>query len=331
MTTRHDTLLPTLQRLFWVGLLLGAGCDQDELGDSPDESAEGKADDAAPAIRELDLELDSEALVLDEPIDSEDAFTRALGVAVPDDLDFETHTVAVYQAEIPVNGGWQAGIVKDDGEGSLTLGCQPAERLTAEVVVVAVPRGLNVVWRDDDFEANGCEATAESLEEIGKMVDVSYVRPNLLEAQPDRYRSPSVTGVSMGGKEFWQKWPGGHSPTFSFSEGSPFGQRCMQASAERFTAIMSELPEEVAKLREETNWSGSFFNWNDDYSGEGSSGRARGPRLWAWRTGLIKWISQTTSDGACFLPTRELVLEMAATCLAKGESNDKEIKGCRAS
>ncbi len=337
MTHARNPLLHACQRFALgtaaAGMLFIGGCDEAETEDGNGSNAGGKADEDDAAFRVLDLELDAEALAIEGEIDDAEGFERALGLSAPEDVNFETHSVAIYKSEIPVDGGWEAAIV-EEAQAGFTIGCRPAQRVVSDVIVVAVPRdgraAQGITWRDDDFEANGCEATAETLKEIGAMVDVTYVRPNLLEPVPERYTAPSVESVSMGGKEFWQKWPGGHSPTFSFGEGSEFGQRCMQASAERFAAIMSELPEDIAKLRENTNWSGSFFNWNDDFSGEGSFGKAAGPRLWAWRTGLIKWISQTSSDGASFLPTRDLVLEAAATCLTKGEDNDGEIQGCRA-
>src|SRR5690606_17756560 len=128
------------------------------------------------------------------------------------------------------------------------------------------------------------------------------------------------------GTEFWQKWSGGHNPTYSFSEGTDAGRLCMQAAAIRFEAIMADPPAELVQLREESNWSGSFFNWNDDYS-RADWGDASGPRLWAWRTTLIKWISQTKRDGSCLLPTRDLVVKAAEACLARGA----EIQGCSAS
>ena len=86
----------------------------------------------------------------------------------------------------------------------------------------------------------------------------------------------------------------------------------------------------MLELKENTNWSGRFFNWNDDYSDPAANGRPRGAVLWAWRTGLVKWISQTGADGTCYLPTLSMVERAAANCLRKGESNDGEIEGCQA-
>ncbi len=147
---------------------------------------------------------------------------------------------------------------------------------------------------------------------------------------PTSYDYPRAEGFYLSGTEFWQKWSGGHSPTYSFSEGTDFGRRCMQAAAIRFETIMAEPPQQLVDLREQTNWSGSFFNWNDDYT-ESTWSDASGARLWAWRTGLIKWISQTAKDGSCYLPTLDLVQAAAADCLARADSNgDGEIQGCSA-
>ena len=142
------------------------------------------------------------------------------------------------------------------------------------------------------------------------------------------YKSAQVdTGFHMGGTEFWQKWSGGKNPTYSYSQGSPYGRRCMYASARRFEAIMADPPPSLVILKEESNWSGSFFNWNDDYSfsdwGDGTSAR-----LWAWKTHLVKWISQTNKDGSCYLPTLEMVEKLAENCLAKAQTGLGEIQGC---
>jgi hypothetical protein len=145
---------------------------------------------------------------------------------------------------------------------------------------------------------------------------------------PADYTYPEGGQFDLGGTEFWQQWSGGHSPTYSYEEGTEAGKLCMQAAAYRFEAIMKEPPAELVTLLEETNWDGSFFNWNDDFSM--SSGDASGARLWAWRTYLIKWISQTGQDGSCYLPTLDLVTRAARSCLTTGSSSMGEIQGCSA-
>lgn len=148
---------------------------------------------------------------------------------------------------------------------------------------------------------------------------------------PADYTYPADTGeMYLSGTEFWQKWSGGLNPTYDYGEGTEAGKLCMQASAYRFEAMMKRPPAELVQLAADTNWDGSFFNWNDDYS-KAELGDASGARLWAWRTGLIKWISQTGRDGSCHLPTLDLVTRAATACLATATGNgDGEIQGCSA-
>ncbi len=146
---------------------------------------------------------------------------------------------------------------------------------------------------------------------------------------PESYAvPPQDSGMNLGGTEFWQRFPGGEMPLFSYPGGTELGRRCMYASAVRFSTIMADPPAEILQVLETTNWSGSFFNWNDDFSG--GDGSASGARLWAWRTGLIKWISQTNSDGTCHLPTRDMLIAAAEDCLATAERSEGEIQGCSA-
>lgn len=145
---------------------------------------------------------------------------------------------------------------------------------------------------------------------------------------PTSYDYPSGNAFNLSGTEFWQKWSGGHNPTYTFEEGTDAGRLCMQASAIRFETIMKTAPAELKQLLDESNWGGSFFNWNDDYSQAGFD--SGGARLWAWRTGLIKWISATHKDGSCSLPTLDLVKRAAVACLATSNASNKEIQGCQA-
>jgi hypothetical protein len=166
------------------------------------------------------------------------------------------------------------------------------------------------------------EAYAPAHDVTLAVVDLGAVEP------PTDYDYPSGDGFDLGGTEFWQRWPGGHSPTFDFSAGTDAGRRCMQAAAYRFEAIMASPPASLVQLREESNWDGSFFNWNDDYTMATSDGA--GARLWAWQTYLVKWISQTRRDGTCALPTLAMVEVLAANCLATSQTASGEIQGCRA-
>ena len=181
--------------------------------------------------------------------------------------------------------------------------------------------GVDTEAEPDEPEVDPAFVEARDVELPMVVLDPSIPAPESYDYPP------SDLAASLGGTEFWQRWSGGHSPTFSFSEGTEAGRKCMQASAIRFEAIMSDPPESLVRLREDTNWSGSFFNWNDDYSkSTWGSGNAR---LWAWRTGLIKWISVTTADDTCLLPTRAMVESLAANCLSRAETSEGEIQGCR--
>lgn len=176
----------------------------------------------------------------------------------------------------------------------------------------------------------GAEIVPEPEDPFAPALDVNagaiFIDP---EVPAPAYEYPRVDRFNLGGTEFWQRWEGGHSPTFSYSAGTELGRKCMFASALRFEAIMAEPPEAIVELRENSNWSGRFFNWNDDYSHEEAQGSPRGAALWAWRTGLIKWISQTGDDGTCYLPTLSAVEAAAASCLSRAARDDGEIEGCQ--
>ncbi|MGB0590688.1 MAG: hypothetical protein ACPGU1_13500 [Myxococcota bacterium] len=192
-------------------------------------------------------------------------------------------------------------------------------------------------WSDDDDwsgEADAGPTDEDVVDEVDPWApakDVTLHRVVFDESlKAPSYEYPYTgTGFSLGGTEFWQKWSGGENPTYSFLNGTEYGRRCMLASAKRFEAIMAEPSEALKNLKLDSNWSGSFFNWNDDYSqsdwGDGSSAR-----LWAWRTTLIKWISQTNKDGSCYLPTQEMVDKLVVSCQSKADSSNGEIVGCKA-
>jgi hypothetical protein len=180
-----------------------------------------------------------------------------------------------------------------------------------------------------DDETDGLGEPATDLFAQAKDVTLHRIEfPEGTEAPPYE-RAQVTTRFRLSGTEFWQKWTGGLNPTYQYSEGTVFGRRCMFASARRFEAIMNNPPPAIDELRDNSRWSGGFFNWNDDYSqsdwSDGSSAR-----LWAWRTTLIKWISQTNRDGSCYLPTYDMVETAALSCQSRAERSDGEIQGCRA-
>jgi hypothetical protein len=142
--------------------------------------------------------------------------------------------------------------------------------------------------------------------------------------------------ASLSGIDWYQKWAGGRVSDHVWSRGSEFGKRCMWVSLARFEAIMKEPPPELLELLAAApQWKGTFENWNDDYGGKSSDGRAafgdaKEARLWAWRPGVAKWISATSRDGRCFLPTRSMVISFARTCREQLASNGGDMQGCEA-
>ncbi len=229
--------------------------------------------------------------------------------------------------------------VASTGAGGQTTTELPFDGRNVEYAVLALPvdsgEGNSLVGRFGytiEAQCDGFECGEEPIDPDVPVDDYAQARDVTLEAvtiggDALAYEYPSVdSGFNLAGTEFWQKWPGGHNPTYSYNEGTEAGRKCMLASAIRFEAIMADPPPSMVELRDNTNWGGRFFNWNDDFS-EGSSS-ARGAVLWAWRTGLIKWISQTDHDGTCYLPTLDIVERAAASCLARGEG-DGEIQGCQ--
>ncbi len=164
-------------------------------------------------------------------------------------------------------------------------------------------------------------------------VEVSQVKFVRREKSPVKspssgYRSPA--GPSLYGVDWFQKWPGGVSADHNWDNGTEIGKRCMWAATLRFEAIMKEPPAELkAFLSEYGRWSGSFYNWVDDYSKPESFGNASSASLWAWRTGLSKWITGAAKDGTCFLPTKKMVVEYVKACKTHQASNNGEMEGCR--
>jgi hypothetical protein len=181
---------------------------------------------------------------------------------------------------------------------------------------------------ESEVEAPCAEALADSPWAAVYDLDLGLVALGDELVSPESYPRPAVADFFMGGSEYWQKWSGGKGPLFGYNGGTEMGRRCMAAAALRFQLLMADPPESMVKLQEETNWRGSFFNWVDDYSHEDSWGNASGARLWAWRTGLIKFISQTDTDGSCCLPTRSMMESLAQNCLERAEAYSGEIQGC---
>lgn len=102
------------------------------------------------------------------------------------------------------------------------------------------------------------------------------------------------------------------------------GDRISEEQKEKLESLKSDQD----SLRQLSTWGGSFYNWVDDYNHPQANGEASHAKLWAWRSGLTKWISSSGSDGSCYLPTRKMLVDYAADCTAQSSSVDKEVKGC---
>lgn len=160
---------------------------------------------------------------------------------------------------------------------------------------------------------------------------------------PEYYERPQgISPISLSSPEWWQRWSGGATQSFSWSEGTDYGKRCGQASAIRLQAIVEyeEMGEDgemhrpgqeaFDALRDGSGWRGTMYNWTEDVS-EGGWPAFSPASMWAWRTGAIKWINVVNEDGSCDLPTLDLVQRFSETCLEQAARDDGEIQGCRAS
>ena len=281
--------------LIFMAAGMFAGCDNGSTADAPEESFFGYGGKADQACLESDAAHGETAgEVADATVGADDAW------ADEDGYSPEADGISGVDSEGLEDGVEEEPLADESG----------VEDLATETVS-ASPCGEGL---DPFAEAYNVDQALIFLPE-GTPAPASYVAP--IGTDPFR----------LGGTEFWQKWSEGLNPTYSYYAGTEAGKRCMYASARRFEAIMKDPPPVLAQLREESNWSGSFFNWNDDYS-QSTWGDGSKPRLWAWRTTLIKWISQTNLDGSCYLPTWEMVESLGLKCLARAQSNDGEIQGC---
>ncbi len=230
-------------------------------------------------------------------------------------------------------------VTSDDSAGETTVELDVSAR---EGQFYLYPFIVDSGWGNDligdfafelDAQCDGVECGQEPTEPDAPVDDYAQARDvNLrtvtIGGPAIDYTRASVDGFSLGGTEFWYRDEnGGIDKTFSYGNGSEDGRKCMLASAIRFEAIMADPPASMVELRENTNWSGSFFNWNEDKTVRNWPARAG---LWAWTTGLMKWISVTNPDGTCSLPTVDIVEAAAADCLRTADGADGETKGCAA-
>ncbi|MCW5832764.1 MAG: hypothetical protein KIS78_10170, partial [Labilithrix sp.] len=186
---------------------------------------------------------------------------------------------------------------------SVAVGCNAA----AEPEEIA--EGEQNLTEEDEEKLAKIRDAVKDVDQEHVVFDEDVTAPASSAGSGARSESASLYGV-----DWFQKWAGGLSADHGWQNGTVYGKRCMWASVARFEAIMKDAPPELdAFLAEYREWRGSFYNWNDDYSGTSEDGQpafgeARGARLWAWRTGLSKWISATAKDGSCYLPTKTMLV-----------------------
>lgn len=165
---------------------------------------------------------------------------------------------------------------------------------------------------------------------LAKDVNTMHVEFTDATPIPENFtRAQGISPVSLSSPEWWQRWSGGATQSFSWGEGTDFGKRCGQASAIRLQAIMETEEGRAAfdALREGSGWRGTMYNWTEDISMGGRASFSPAS-MWAWRTSAIKWINVVHPDGHCDLPTLDLVVRYSETCLEQAAREDGEIQGC---
>jgi len=177
---------------------------------------------------------------------------------------------------------------------------------------------------------------------MAKDVNLHHVAFTDATPIPESFDGPDgISPVSLSGPEWWQRWSGGATQSFSWSAGTDYGKRCGQASAIRLQAIWEyeEAGEDgemrrpgreaFQRLLDGSGWGGTMYNWTEDVS-QGGYAVFSPASMWAWRTHAIKWINVVRADGSCDLPTLALVEAFADRCLEQAASSDGEIENCQA-
>lgn len=163
------------------------------------------------------------------------------------------------------------------------------------------------------FTAMGC-ATGEP--DVAADDYTLYQPAEVENRADDRF----VNGFSLGGQEYW---PYKEAPPlypqkirWGFSAGSPQAQKCMAKAERDLEAILENPPAELLALKQQASIT-SFFSWNNDYTGAARDGMAPAGfrRIWLYKGGLIKWISETNRDGSCLIPDRNDLRSFAQDCL----------------
>ncbi|MCB9594155.1 MAG: PPC domain-containing protein [Sandaracinaceae bacterium] len=336
MTRSTSATLVTLVALLAV---LGGCATAAKLGEIPDITS-GKADGS------LEVE-DRGALTIGAPVDGRLVGGRAhqwtFELTASAELTFTTTGEDVDTVLYVHDAEGELAMDDDGGAGYLSSLTLPLDAGTYRVTVALYGNeGEGDFGLASTCAGDGCGAANDPWA-LARDVDLHHVAFTDATPIPESYtRAVGTSPVGLSSPEWWQRWSGGATQSFSWGEGSPYGQRCAQASAIRLEAIMAHevtdadgavhYPgrEAFQALIDGSGWSGSMFNWVEDVS-QGGYTVFDPATMWAWRTGTVKWITIVREDGSCDLPTLDLVQRFADTCLAQAERDGGEIQGCRAS
>ncbi|MEZ4336098.1 MAG: DVUA0089 family protein [Sandaracinaceae bacterium] len=307
-----------------------AGCaTADKLGEVPDITA-GKADGS--------LEVEERgALTLGDSVEGHLIGGRAhqwtFDLTADAEVGFQTSGEGLDTVLYVHDADGELAMDDDGGPGylsSLTLPLGPGHY---EVTVTLYGQsGEGDYGLSSTCAGEGCGAPSDPWA-AARDVNTMHVAFTDATPIPESYaRAVNTSPVGLSSPEWWQRWSGGATQSFSWSEGSPYGQRCAQAAAIRLEAIMATDEGRAAfqALIDGSGWSGSMFNWVEDVS-QGGWPVFDPATIWAWRTGTVKWITVVREDGSCDLPTLDLVQRFSATCLEQAASSDGAIQGCRVS
>jgi len=232
----------------------------------------------------------------------------------------------------------------DGGEGLLSRLEVPLEAGAYRVTVALYGnRGEGDFGLDSSCAGEGCGGAATDPWALARDVNLHHVEFTEATPIPESYaRAEGTSPIWLSSPEWWQRWSGGATQSFSWSEGSDYGKRCAQANAIRLEALWTYEEtledgtvvypgrEAFEDLIDGSGWSGRMYNWTEDVS-EGGWAAFSPATMWAWRTGTVKFINVVHPDGSCDLPTLDLVQRFSETCLAQAEREDGAIQGCRAS
>ena len=147
--------------------------------------------------------------------------------------------------------------------------------------------------------------------------------------QRDAYTGISLaSGYRTSGLDWFKSPKASYPDNKRWDQGSEIGKKCQWASIFRFEAIFKTPPAEAEEMKRASTWSGNFWSWTDDYAAGNQSIQNPTP-VYAWSSGLWKWIGSSGKGDVCRLPTRAMVIGLMKACKQHAEANNRDAKGCR--